>query len=114
MYTHSLSHSGYIMCFHISKIIYITACDIICPIHSGNSTECGLLKMANILGNEGQPLDYRVADEKGWIYKKIRATYPENAQGYMQNSFSSARKRMSTRVKLTTGKCLNTQLQRHT
>jgi hypothetical protein len=115
MYTHahSLSHSGYIMCFHISKIIYITACDIFCPMHSGNSTECGLLKMANILGNEGKPIDYKCKDESNWMYKKIRATYPENAEGYKQNSFSSTRKRMSTRVMLAPGKCLNTQLQMH-
>ena len=101
------------MCFHNSKIIYITACDIFCPIHSGNSTECGLLKMANILGNKGKPIDYRLGHEEDWMYKKIRATYPEGSEGYIQNSFSSDRKRMSTRVKLPTGKCLNTQLQTH-
>ena len=69
--------------------------------------------MANILGNEGKPLDYKCVDEKDWIYKKIRATYPEGVDGYKQNSFSSTRKRMSTRVKLSTGKCLNTQTQTH-
>ena len=112
-HTHSLSHSGYIRCFHISQIIYITACDIFCPMHSGNSTECGLLKMANILGNEGKPIDYKCVDEKHWIYKIIREKYPEGADGYKQNSFSSTRKRMSTRVKLSNGKFLNTQAQTH-
>jgi len=69
--------------------------------------------MANILGNEGKPIKYNLLHEEDWIYKKIRAKYPEGGDGYIQNSFSSDRKRMSTRVKLSTGKCLNTQLQTH-
>ena len=109
VYTHTLTLTQWIhnVLPHFQDI-YITACDIFCTIHTGNSTECGLLKMANILGNDGKPIDYKCVDEKDWIYKKIRTTYPENAEGYKQNSFSSTRKRMSTRVMLAPGKCLNT------
>jgi calcium-translocating P-type ATPase len=67
------------------------------PVYQGNDTECGLLVMANLLHSSGKEIDYNSDDQ---IYKAIRKEFPDNAEGYKQFSFSSDRKRMCTRVKL--------------
>jgi hypothetical protein len=53
--------------------------------------------MANLLHSSGKEIDYNSDDQ---IYKTIRKEFPDNAEGYKQFSFSSARKRMCTRVSL--------------
>jgi len=73
------------------------------PVYAGNDTECGLLVMANLLENGGAEIDYSTAGDEQ-TYRKIRSECPDNADGYQQFSFSSARKRMSTRIKLSNGK----------
>eukprot|EP00293_Proteomonas_sulcata_P003412 CAMPEP_0184318188 /NCGR_PEP_ID=MMETSP1049-20130417/101122_1 /TAXON_ID=77928 /ORGANISM="Proteomonas sulcata, Strain CCMP704" /LENGTH=202 /DNA_ID=CAMNT_0026637867 /DNA_START=1 /DNA_END=606 /DNA_ORIENTATION=+ len=67
------------------------------PVYTGNDTECGLLVMANTLGAKGKSLDYASEDQP---YKDIRRKYPENQEGRKQFTFSSDRKRMSTRIKV--------------
>jgi magnesium-transporting ATPase (P-type) len=69
------------------------------PVYTGNDTECGMLVMANDL--DGPNTDYNSDNQ---TYQRIRAEFPENGDGYKQFSFSSARKRMSTRIKLKNGK----------
>eukprot|EP00286_Rhodomonas_abbreviata_P006837 CAMPEP_0181326618 /NCGR_PEP_ID=MMETSP1101-20121128/21609_1 /TAXON_ID=46948 /ORGANISM="Rhodomonas abbreviata, Strain Caron Lab Isolate" /LENGTH=1138 /DNA_ID=CAMNT_0023435113 /DNA_START=148 /DNA_END=3564 /DNA_ORIENTATION=+ len=66
------------------------------PQYQGNDTECGLLVMANNLGAKGKPVDYKSEDQE---YKRIRRQFPEDAEGRKQFTFSSDRKRMSTRIK---------------
>lgn len=71
------------------------------PTYTGNDTECGLLVMANTIGTGGGTIDYAGDDMP---YKDIRRRYPEEQAGRKQFTFSSARKRMSTRVMLPNGK----------
>jgi len=66
------------------------------PVYTGNDTECGLLAMANALGAPGKKMDYGSEDQP---YKAIRRQFPEDQAGRKQFTFSSERKRMSTRVK---------------
>ena len=66
------------------------------PTYTGNDTECGLLAMANALGANGRTLDYASENQP---YKIIRKQFPEEQDGRKQFTFSSERKRMSTRVK---------------
>eukprot|EP00960_Hanusia_phi_P000098 2818-Hanusia_phi.AAC.5 len=71
------------------------------PDYLGNDTECGLLVMANKLGANGKAIDYDSEDQE---YKRIRREFPEDMEGRKQFTFSSDRKRMSTRVKIGPGK----------
>jgi Ca2+ transporting ATPase len=71
------------------------------PVYTGNDTECGLLVMANTIGTGGGIIDYTGNDMP---YLDIRARYPENQEGRKQFTFSSTRKRMSTRIRLPNGK----------
>jgi len=70
------------------------------PTYTGNDTECGLLVMANVMGKKGGEINYESEDMP---YKEIRRKFPEDTKGRKQFTFSSARKRMSTRVPLSSG-----------